>query len=244
MLKLGPIDGKRSDMERDIFMQIKTMRLYLYFLGRRDYVNGLTLFEEMLGSFYRLTSQTVADIANVDYFKINSFIRSDCLFTTKLESEFTPDEIKSAAALLSISSGGCKHICLLHKINRAQVDNHLPDYDRARYIEQVVDVELKKQRVFLKQINSFSDLMRAIIEANHRFCLDEAKKAGLKHRASWAYLKNFRLPADINMYQNCSVEFEVMSVVDIYKKIFIIRQLKLLGLEGTPAEICFFLDKE
>ena len=109
---------------------------------------------------------------------------------------------------------------------------------------QIVDVETKKQRVFLKQINSFSDLMRGIIEANHRFCLNEAKKADLKHRASWAYLKNFRLPADITMYQNCSAEFKVMSVVDIYKKIFIIRQLKLLGLEGTPAELCFFLDKE
>ena len=225
-------------------MKRKILQLNLYFLGSRNYVNGLTLFEEMLGLFYRLTGRTVADITSVNYFKINSFIRSDCQFTTKLESEFTPDEIQSAAALLSISSGGCKHFCLLHKINGARVENHLPDYDRAKYIKQIVDVETKKQRVYLKQINSFSDLMRGIIEANHRFCLDEAKKAGLKHRASWAYLKNFCLPADSNLYQNCSAEFEVMSVVDIYKKIFIIRQLKILGLEGTPAELCFFLDKE
>lgn len=226
------------------FMQRKTLRLNVYFLGSRNYVNGLTLFEEMLSSFGRLTGRTVTDIESIDYFKVNSFIRSDCLFTTKLESKFSPDEIQSAAALLSISSGGRKHVCLLHKISGARVENHLPDYDRAKYIKQIVDVEIKKERVFLKQINSFSDLMRGIIEANHRFCLNEAKKAGLKHRASWAYIKNFRLPTDINRYQNCSVEFEEMSVVDIYRKIFIIRQLKLLGLESTPAELCFFLDKE
>ena len=86
--------------------------------------------------------------------------------------------------------------------------------------------------------------MRGIIEANHRFCLNEAKKIGLRHKASWAYLKNFRMSAFTQKHQSYSVEFDMKSLVDLYEKIFIIRQIKLLGLEDIPAELCFFLEKK
>jgi hypothetical protein len=224
-------------------MQSKSFRLNLCFLGQRDYVNGLTLFEEMLTSFCRLTGQSVAKIENIDYFKVNNFVRNDCLFSTQLEYEFSADELKSSAAMLNLSAGGQKHICLLHQIKSAQVVKRLPDYDRAHYIKNIIDKECERQSVFLKEINSITDLIRGIIEANHRFCLNEAKKAGLKLRASWAYLKNFRMPVNIKKIKNCSVEFDTISIVDIYEKIFIIRQIKLWGVGDTPAELCFFLDK-
>ena len=225
-------------------MQNKTLRLNLYFLGQRNYVNGLTLFEKMLGSFCWLTGQTVAKIESIDYFKINNFVRSDCLFSTKSESEYSADELKSSVAMLNLSSGGRKHVCLLHQINGAQVVNHLPDYNRTQYIKHIVNVKSERQRVILKKIRSFTDLIRGIIEANHRFCLQMAKKSGLQQRASWAYLRNFHMPPNIQKYQNFSIDFDMRSLVDLYEKIFIIRQIKLLGLEDNPAELCFFLDKE
>jgi hypothetical protein len=223
-------------------MQNNTMKLSLYYLGQRNYVNGLTLLEEMLTSFCQLTGQKVTKIEKIDYFKVNKFVRNNCLFTTKSENRFSTDELKSSAAMLNLSSGGRKHICLLHQIDGSSVVKHLPDYDRGHYVGKILDGKFDKQKVFLREVSTVTDLLRGIIEANHRFCLNEAKKAGLEQRASWAYLKNLGLP-DIKQYENCWVEFELKSVVDIYEKVFIIRQIKLRDLEDISAELCFFLDK-
>lgn len=225
-------------------MQAKTLRLNLYYLGQRDYVNGLTLFEKMLSSFCELTGQRVATIENIDYFKVNNFVRSNCLFSMKSKRRFSADELKSSAAMLNLSSGGRKHICLLHQINENPVVKRLPDYERAHYIKNILDEKSNKQRVFLKEIRSFTDFLRGLVEANHRFCVNEAKKIGLESRVSWAYLKNLPMPSGIKNNENYMVEFDMLPVVDIYEKIFIIRQIKLPGLEGTPAELCFFLDKK
>jgi len=218
----------------------------LFYLGKRDYVNGLTIFEEMLKSYQKIdkVSNENGFITSIKSFKINRFIRSNCFLEIKGDnaSNIISRDVAAQMHILTGESGGKK--LLLFEQKRQPVVEKKEDYDRSIYIEDEYKIE---DGIYLTILNNISDtfsLVRGVVEANYRYCMAEVIRTGASGRPSWAYLTNFKWPdnSDFSLYKE--VKFKDKSTVHHNGKCHLIRRCSVKGLnENFETEICFFFNE-
>ena len=213
-----------------------------YFLGSRNYVNGLTIFEEMLKASNDLITQSYGAIKSIQLFKINKFIRSDCslvILSPNDRSDQPPQEVSASITLL-LANGQTLRLCLVPQ--KEMVTIRLPDYDRGRYIGQENSDDAGLVSVQLHHIENEYDLMRAIVEANYRPCVALAAGRGVQRGVSWAYLKHFPWLEKQKASRVKKITYLKMLVFPTRDKIFVIKTFMLDEMPGVEIEMGFFFN--
>jgi len=215
----------------------------LFYLGERDYVNGLTLFEEMLKSFIKCFSRKVKLPFLVTNFKVNKFVRhnAELVYYQSGDIQFY-SRLKKASARIDVETTEDSYILLLFENNDFPVKRWLSDYDRSVYIKKAFTDNVGNTTVSLINLNDTYGLLRGIIEANHRYVTEEARKVGGEKSVSFAYLTNFKCLDKIGISQVNDVNFKVTSDFVVYDRRFIIRSFHIEGLgDDLDSELCFFI---
>ena len=195
-----------------------------YYLGSRDYVNGLTIFEESLHTFLSIDGRASRSIRRISRFNVQKFIRNNCRLKIIKNDSVSAQVLKAAA-----------------RIEVDPVVKRVVDYDRSIYIENDCQTSAGETSVTLDNIEGFFSLVRGIVEANYRYCVNVAARADVHQGVSWAYLTNFNLPKDLDVSSHPNITFREKSIVRAYDKVFIIRNFSVNKLsDNDESEICFF----
>ena len=213
-----------------------------YFLGTRDYVNGLSIFEEMLKTYLQTCSKDVSHIAKIKTFKINKFITNNSWieFYNSAGIERNP-KIKRASARIDLLTENGRISILLFEKNDP-VKTRLKEYDRGQYLTNVSHYPDDSTLAEISNCNDIFEVTRGIVEANFRFVNQKARTLGKQVRSSWAYLTDF----DISRFKNfnshkITARFELNRHYAAYDKFFVIRTLQIRNFQKEAfSEICFF----
>lgn len=215
------------------------MRLPLYFLGDRPYVNGLTLLEESLIGACALRGCGLDAIESVLSFRVNRFVRTHCRL---IDLERDAAQRRPAATLkLALHSGA--HVALaLQEDESAPAPPRRPDYDRKALLRRIEHGADGGTNVELAPPEGPFDLLRGLVEANHQFCTADAQR-NRGGKSSWASLTAFPWPGPWRQHGGLEARFTLESVVRTPQRLFLIRSLHAAGqTTGQDAEFCFFYD--
>jgi hypothetical protein len=213
-----------------------------YFLGSRNYVNGLTIFEEMIKASHDLITRSYGSIKNIHLFKIHKFVRSNCslvILGPQDQPGYTSQEV-SAIMSLGLAKGQDIRLHLLERKEPASA--RLVDYDRGVYINRENGNDIGPVSVHLRNIKSEYDLIRAIVEANYRHCVALAADHGVYQGVSWAYIKNFPWFEEAKASRVEVINFQKLSVFPARERIFFIRTFSLNVKPEMEIEIGFFFN--
>jgi len=216
----------------------------LYFLGKRDYVNGLTIFEEMIETFIDAIGSSLNELKSIRSFKIASFVRHDCGLEIWKEGSSSSRNVKNAVARMNVATKDANYILLLFEYEDHQVTERYRDYDRSRYIQAESDKSGESFRVTLENVHDVFTLMRGIVEADFRYCNEQASKANIPGYASWAYLTDFYCPREENYVDLGEIQFVHKSTIRSSGKIFMMSEIYNNTFQKDQcAEICFFFNE-
>jgi len=212
-----------------------------YYLGSRDYVNGLTIFEESLQAFLSVDGRASRSIRRISRFNVHKFIRNSCRLKI-IKNDSVVAQVREAAARIEVvMDDDTNWKLLLFERKNDPVVERVADYDRSIYIESECHTSAQETTVMLDNIRDFFSLVRGIVEANYRYCVNVAARANVHQGVSWAYLTNFRRPKDLDVSSHPDITFREKSTVRAYDKVFIIRNFSINKLsENDESEICFF----
>ncbi|MBW1793737.1 MAG: hypothetical protein JRJ38_04810 [Deltaproteobacteria bacterium] len=201
----------------------------------------MSIFEEMLKAFFKDDKFDANMVQKLSLFKINTFIRTNCFLEILDSSVDAESKIRDAAARLDISIYNSDMKLLLFEKKNEAVQHRLDNYDRGIYIKDERMDNDGNSTVKFNNIDDVFSLMRGIVEANYRYCVAQAAKAGVHRGVSWAYLTNFNWPRDNDLSHIDEIQFKQKSTVHSYGKTFIIRELYIdaLNMDGG-SDICFF----
>ncbi len=217
--------------------------LPLYFLGSRNYVNGLSLFEEMLKAYEKRFGVS-SPIDRIQNFKVNSSVTHNCrlLITEDKRNKFYGEKNSSSASIDLLRNDGKEIYLRLYEERENPVKKKIPDYDRGLYIKKEHLEKNKIQTVILHNIRDNCSLVRGIIEANFRYCVAQAQKMGITNGISWAYMKNLPWPASMVPKSTIKIRFKKKSLF-YSTNIYIIRKLSIDSIDHNyGTEICFFFN--
>jgi hypothetical protein len=218
--------------------------LSLYFLGRRDYVNGVTLFEEMLKAFSAYSHTEVTRPYHIKLCKINKFVRDNAWMEISRSEDAPPTpRLKGASVRIDLLTASGPFTLLLFTKHGQTVTHHGDDYDRGGYVAEDRSFDDGSTVAKLRNLQDVYDLMRGITEVNYRFVTAEAKKLDIQQGASWAYLADFPFFIDPDISSISTVRFNSKSILSAYGKRFTIRTFHIDGKGGADSEICFFTDE-
>jgi hypothetical protein len=218
------------------------MDINLYFLGNRDYVNGLSIFEEMLKSYLLSCGADVSHISKIKTFKINKFIRNNSWIELYKPAEIRKNpKIRKASARLDLLTDRGEVSILLFEKNDP-VKTRLKEYDRGQYLAKLSHFPDDSSIAEIINFTDIFELMRGIIEANFRFVNEKAAQMEKTGSASWVYLSNFDFFEMANAPSKLTACFRLDSTYEAYQKFFIIRSLQIEKFqENIISEICFFV---
>jgi len=209
----------------------------LYFLGTRDYVNGLTLFEEMISVFKTERPDLFSKMSEIKNFRVNRFVRSECYMTISLAED--PTERSTAQLNVSLNNSEAVKICL-HEREGEFVEERRPDYDRGIYIAKEKYAG-SVHHVNIQNIKSEKDFIRGIVEAVHREICSLAAKRGIEKGISWAYLTKLPWPKLAELKNFGEFSLERKRSFEMKDRQWELRKLIIPGLTSKdPAEIGFF----
>jgi len=213
----------------------------LYFLGDRTYVNGLTLFEEMLKTGIRGFLKEKGHIVRIRAFRVNRFVHSNGIIEIA-ETKSMPSGRSPSAALMEIETGGGEIWQMAFQEEKGgNPPERREDYDRGLYIRRETVEEEGYQTTFLHNVTDPFDLMRGIVESNYRYCTLQAEKMNVRHGVSWAYLRDFVWPDQGDLQGMGEVTFQKKSFIRAYGNYYIMRKVSVRNLmDQFSAEICFF----
>ncbi|MGD8447464.1 MAG: hypothetical protein PVI94_28440 [Desulfobacterales bacterium] len=217
------------------------LNIPFYYLGSRDYVNGLTIFEESLQTFLSIDGRASRSIRRISRFNVQKFIRNNCRLKIIKNDSVSAQVRKAAARIEVVTYDNTNWKLLLFERKNDPVVKRVADYDRSIYIESECQTSASETSVTLDNIEDFFSLVRGIVEANYRYCVNVAVRADVHQGVSWAYLTNFNQPKDIDVSSHPVITFGEKSIVRAYDKVFIIRNFSVNKLSGNDeSEICFF----
>lgn len=210
----------------------------LYRLGSRDYVNGLTLFEEMIDTY--LKDKTSAGIKTIKIFKVNQFIRSDAKLYKTRDGENL--DLGKPAAVINLIDKDDQNIKLSLFIDEnSATPPLLEEYDRSQYVSETF-TEKDVEKSTLNNISDFRSFIRGIIEVNHRYCCAMAAEIGINKGVSWAYLKNLDWCDEEEFAKLTRINYEQKSDMEHLGKRYVIRNLSFDQRSASKkTEVCFFI---
>ena len=210
--------------------------LHLYFLGTRDYVNGITILEEMVSAF--ATEVPGPGTPNgLKMLRLNHFTRTQaCLVVTTAKVKPSPE----CAAVCDIATeDGDVRLLLLPYPDRP-VTERREDYDRSLHIGSNESLDEQTRRVHLRAEQGMAGMfqrIRGIVEATYRAELERCRGP----RPSLVYLKDFPWLADWDDSCPCLMRRE--RVLPRAGGNFSIWNLRF-GNEPRLAEICYGIDQQ
>jgi hypothetical protein len=215
------------------------LTLDLFYLGRRDYVNGLTLFEEMLKAFMQSTGSRPE---HVHRFQIQKWVRTDAVLECHRTPELRGDRrAREASVRLDLRAGNDQFSLLLFPQPNSPIDSRLDEYDRKAYIESIREKSTGVTDTRLAKVQNMFDLVRGIVEANYQYVLREAATMGIERGVSWAYLNDFPFLTDEQARKSLNLRFDEPKIFDAGGNRYYVRSLSFLALDRCgPAEICYF----
>lgn len=213
--------------------------LDLFYLGERDYVNGLTLLEEMLAAYARLSGKRPDFIKK---FQVNKWVRTDAeMQAHDSETVRRNPRLREAAVRIDLTAGGPPVTLLLFGIDDKPVDARIEEYDRAAYVAEAKDTAGGGTAARLANIGGMVDLMRGVVEVNHQYVTRTSAEIGINKGISWAYLTNFPYLGDGEARAVLEVAFDPPTVFNARGHRYTVRRVKLPGRTTSPdAEMCFF----
>lgn len=214
----------------------------LYFLGYRDYVNAVTLFEEMLIGFSACTGNSIDDVRQIDVFRVNRFIRSACQLEIAQARNGMPQH---AAVYLELQTRTDQaYVLYLNEINDRPVAERRPDYDRGRYVANMQTDDQGNTNAQLKNLEHSFDFLRGLVEVNYRFCVELASQRCVYKGVGWGYMLRLSWLRASEIRKVASLVFSMKSEFHLSNRVFIIRNLFIhTAIElSQPAELCFFYD--
>ncbi len=216
----------------------------LYFLGKRNYVNGLTLFEEMLNTFLICTGGDLFRLTGIIRFEIFRFLRYNCSFEFYEIIDHKKFKYRNPVSRMDILYSNIPYRLLFYENRNSPVDSRKEDYPRDIYLESETAEKNGFLDVNLTNIFDLYSLVRGIVESNFRYCRKIAQYDGIDEGVSWAYLNGFRFLEETDFSRVDKVSFFRKSVVHSPQKVFIVREIMIekLGIQ-TGCDICFFYNK-
>ncbi len=216
--------------------------LKLFYLGDRDYVNGLTLVEESLKYFF--SYMKIDDLSNVvlRMYKVMKFIRTDA----RLEISYQSDKeqrlkIRDSAGQIEIEVGDDSYRLLLFSMNFESKPIIKPEYDRAVYVKTDNHNVDGSTEAVLQNIKNSYDLLRGIVEVNQRFSVLHTPRMDLPKCKYWAYMTNYKLLNPAQLSKEIEISFTLGTVVRQPDRTLIIRNVLVPILERENEIIlCFF----
>jgi len=213
-----------------------------YFLGSRNYVNGLSIFEEILKTYLKTRGADLSFISKLKIFKINQFIRNNAWIEIYRPAEIrnNPKITKASARLDLLTDDGEVSILLFEKID--PVVRRIDDYDRGQYLTKLSHFPDASSTVEIVNFDDIYGLMRGVIEANYRFVTEKTAQAGKAGSASWAYLTNFDFFEMADTTSKLRTSFTLDSTYKAYQKLFFIRTVRIeTPQKDVISELCFFV---
>ena len=218
--------------------------LKLYFLGRRDYVNGLTMFEEMVKAFESYPSSRVVRPILIRQFRFNRFVRSHARMEILAMPPGQPAErpvLKGENARVDLMAPGADFTLLLLEKPEEPVATSLPEYDRGVYIAEQENRPDGTVSAEMANVHDAFELLRGIVEVMQRITDQELQALTGRPKSYWGYIKGYPFLLDERAAGVHSVLFEKSSIIRGRDRMFAVRQVRLEGPEGNaPAEICYF----
>lgn len=225
-------------------MTIAKVDIPFYFLGLRSYVNGLTLFEEMIKTYLDWKQEHDTWIKAVEVFRINHFVRNACHLEIYQANLPQRDNVLRAAARMKIhtANSDTAHLLLMEKDEQPVLTTR-QDYDRDQYILSETDDSMISDEATLCKASDLYTLMRGIVEVNYRHCCNKALEWNVSSGVSWAYLNHFICPTLDPDAESINVSFSKGSLITLPDKIFIVRHFQIMGhTSSQQAEMGFFFD--
>jgi len=210
--------------------------LHLYFLGTRDYVNGVTIFEEMVSAF--LSEAPMAGTPKrLKMLRLNHFTRSHARLIVEEAKVKTAPE---CAAVCDIATSDRDVRLLLVPHLDQPVTERRDDYDRSLHIGVDEGLDEQTRRVLLRAeqgtVGMFQRI-RGLVEVTYRAELKECKR----FRPSLVYLKDFPWLADWDDSCPCLARRErVLPGAGGNFAIWSIR----FGNEPKLAEVCYYSNQQ
>ncbi len=218
--------------------------LKLYFLGPRDYVNGLTMFEEMVKAFLSYPSPRVVRPTLIRQFRFNRFLRAHARMEILATPPGHPPQqpvLKGENARVDLMTPGAEFTLLLLEKPEEPVAASMPEYDRGVYISRQEGLPDGTTRAQMANVDDPFELLRGIIEVMQRITNKELQALTGRPKSYWGYIKGYPFLPDEEAAGVRSVLFEKSSIIKGRDRMFAVRQVRLEDLEGSaPAEICYF----
>lgn len=219
--------------------------LSFVFLGDRDYVNGLTIFEEGLKAFMAVDRSEISRPIFIKQFIVNRFLRTngrvDILLAEPGEKNPSHPLIKKANARIDLQTKDSEFCLLLTEICDGHVPENIVAYDRGAYITE--QHTLADGTTFAKLTNLVGvfDLMRGIIEVNQRITNVELEKMTGKKKSYLAYVKNFRYIEDAELSEISGITCEKATIVKTRGNTFAVRNVRIHLVNSFMSEICYYV---
>ena len=213
--------------------------LELFYLGPRDYVNGLTLVEEMLAGYMRVSGKRPEHIKK---FQINKWVRThahlECWETARLRGN---RRVREASARIDLRTGDAAESLLLFAEASAPVTERIEEYDRKAYVASASDDNSGETIAQLANINNITDLLRGVVEVNHQYVIRQAAEVGVEKGVSWAYMTGFPYLLDDSARETLSLQYGVPKMFDAKGLRYSVRTFHLDGAMGeNEGAMCFF----
>ena len=220
---------------------ITSWEVPLYFLGSRNYVNGLTLFEEMINPHRLGELLGSRSIASIKQFKISRFFRSHGVLSAHLGAEAVAVAHPNPGAMMHVAleDGTPMRLYLDDAPNGPEPDRS-PNIDRGVYLQQTARRQDGSRDVSLRAITGLRTLMRGVVEASFQHCVERAAGEGVSTGVSWAYLSNFTCPTDYSHASAQELQFAEKLVQRTPERMFVIYTLQAPYLAGARSTTCFF----
>jgi hypothetical protein len=214
-----------------------------YFLGNRNYVNGLSIFEEILKTYLNDFGSGLSPLSKIKTFKINKFVRNNSWIEVyNSEDVRNNPKIRKASARIDFLTFEDQISILLFEKKGEPVKSRLKEYDRGQYLAKLTHFKDDSSVAEIVNFNDSFDFMRGIVEANFRFVNKKAAQLGKQAKSSWAYLINFDFFDMTTIPSKLTVHFKFDNSYEAYERYFIIRKLRIEKLQNDSiTEMCFFI---
>ncbi len=221
---------------------ISETELKLYYLGDRDYVNGLTLFEESLRYFFSYMKIDDLSKAVVRLFKVTKFIRTH----VHLEIGHRNDreqrlKIKDSSGQIDLAIGHEEYRLLLFSTASESKPVTDPEYNRGVYVKKDIHYADGRTEAVFHNVRDSYELLRGVIEVNQRFTVSYAPQMGLQKSRYWGYMTNYKLVDPSQLTEEVKAVFTLKQTVQQQLRTLIIRGVSIPILAAdNETDLCFF----
>lgn len=221
-------------------------KLELYYLDDRDYVNGLTLFEESMRSICGFLNVNPLPPLVVQQFKMMKFIRTHAhLELYHLNDIAQRSRLRYASALLDLAIDEVEYRALLFPEDAKTGPVTVQSYDRSGYVKEAEHHNDGTSRAIIHNVRNSYELLRGVIEVNQRFTVKHAPRMGIPASRFWGYMTGYRFTDPQSIPKEIEVDFHLKQVMPQKDSSMIVRAVDMPTLaDMTEFELCFFGPKD